>query len=156
RNVLRDVTCASSSDCWAVGYYQSASAVQTLVQHWNGSSWAIVNSPNTLVAQSNYLLNVTCASASNCWAVGYYSGASADQTLIEHWDGTAWTITTSPNTLITQSNYLQNVTCASASDCWATGYYFNDITNPPKNQTLIQHWNGTSWTITNSPNTSNI
>jgi len=66
---------------------------------------------------------VTCTSASDCWAVGDYNTGSVGgwRALIEHWNGTAWSIVTSPNTSGTQY-YLRDVTCASASDCWAVGH----------------------------------
>src|SRR5207302_4510573 len=47
--------------------------------------------------------------------------ASVHQNLIERWDGTSWTIVSSPNTSATDSNHLKAVTCVSASDCWAVG-----------------------------------
>src|SRR5206468_722911 len=114
----------------------------------------------------NYLYNVTCLSASDCWAVGTYnsninipgfSGGDTYQTLTEHWDGTAWTVVTSPNTDATQSNYLFGLTCSSASNCWAVGLYdngINTIDDHATYQTLVERWDGTSWTIITSPNTS--
>ena len=102
--------------------------------------------------QANVLYGVTCVSASDCWAVGYYYRRQRRyQTLIEHWDGTSWAIVTSPNTSATQTNILNGVTCVSASDCWAVGYYDNGSGG---NQTLIERWDGTSWAIVTSPNTS--
>jgi len=144
-NYLNGVTCASASDCWAVGYAFSVSLLnyQTLIEHWNGTSWSIVASPNTGTLQ-NVLRGVTCASASDCWAVGDYWNGGAFQTLIEHWNGTSWSIVTSPNTG-TFGDALFGVTCASAADCWAVG------NSDP--QTLIEHWDGTSWSIVTSPNT---
>jgi hypothetical protein len=149
-NFLNGVTCVSTSDCWAVGNYttNTINAEQTLIERWNGTSWTIVTSANTLPTDNNYLLNVTCASASDCWAVGYYNNGIADQTLLERWNGTSWAVVSSPNTLITQANRLLSVTCASASECWAVGYY-----NAGVAQTLIERWNGTSWVIVTSPNT---
>ena len=123
-NGLYAVTCVSASDCWAVGdHYSSGNGTQTLIEHWDGTSWAIVASPNALTAQ-NFLSGVTCISASECWAVGYSSDPTSgvDQTLIERWDGTSWTIVISPNALAAQQNILQSVTCVSASECWAVGY----------------------------------
>jgi hypothetical protein len=38
------------------------------------------------------------------------------------------------------------VTCVSASDCWAVGYTVLPITGSYY-QTLIEHWDGTSWSI---------
>src|SRR5258708_15874476 len=130
-----------------------ASAALVLVACGVGTSWAIVSSANTSGTQSNFLLGVTCMSASECWAVGYYYNDNViSQTLIERWDGTLWTIVSSPNTSTTDYNSLSGVTCVSASECWAVGYYFtgdNFI-----DQTLIERWDGTSWSIVSSPNTS--
>ncbi len=149
-SILYGVTCVSASNCWAVGYSLSGNNSQTLVERWNGTSWAIVNSANTLPTQNNILYGVTCTSASDCWAVGYYSTGSVYQTLIERWNGTSWTLGPSPNTSATQFNVLAGVTCASASDCWAVGNYHNGS----KYQTLAAQWNGTSWAIVSSANTS--
>jgi hypothetical protein len=152
-NALRGVTCVSASECWAVGYYLADNAAQTLIERWDGTSWSIVSSPNTSATQSNFLLGVTCRSASECWAVGYYYNDNViSQTLIERWDGTSWEIVSSPNTSSTDYNSLSGVTCVSASECWAVGYYFtgDDFVD----QTLIERWDGTSWSIVSSPNTS--
>ena len=101
----------------------------------------------------NFLLGVTCASASECWAVGYYYNDNViSQTLIERWDGTSWTIVSSPNTSTTDYNSLSGVTCVSASECWGVGYYFTS--DNFVDQTLIERWDGTSWSIVSSPNTS--
>jgi len=149
-NILYGVTCVSALDCWAIGYYSNGSVYQTLVERWNGSSWAVITSPNTSATQNDVLYGVTCASASDCWAVGYYHNGSNYQTLTEHWNGTSWTIVTSPNTSATQDNVFLGVTCVSASDCWAVGESYNGTAV----RTLTEHWDGTSWAIVTSPNTS--
>src|SRR5438128_610588 len=87
-NQLSGVTCPSASDCWAVGSYNNGNVFQTLIEHWDGAFWAIVVSPNIAPVFSNVLLSVACASASECWAVGY-SVENAQQTFIERWDGTS-------------------------------------------------------------------
>src|SRR5882757_9162764 len=153
-NALRGVTCVSASECWAVGYYLSDNAAQTLIERWDGTSWSIVSSPNTSATHYNSLSGVTCVSASECWAVGYYFTGDnfVDQTLIERWDGTSWSIVSSPNTSTTEANVLLGLTCVSPSECWGVGYYYglDDLIS----QTLIERWDGTSWTIVNSPNTN--
>jgi len=162
-NLLNSATCVSASDCWAVGYSEivgvgTLNIDQTLIEHWNGTSWTIVTSPNATAWAKNFLYGVTCVSASNCWAVGFSQsivGAyNINRTLIERWDGTSWAIVNSANTSALD-NYLDGVTCASASDCWAVGYYFtgNAVQNGVY-QNLIERWDGTSWAIVNSPNTS--
>src|SRR6185295_13278072 len=102
---------------------------QTLIEHWDGVTWTIVNSPNTSSTQYNYLLGVTCAAASECWATGYYSNDSGvPQTLIQRWNGTSWTIVDSPNTDASQENILYSVACAETSNCWAVGSAINATT----------------------------
>ena len=151
-NNLRNVSCTSTSFCMAAGYYTTGSYGQTLIEEWNGTSWNIVTSPNTSTTENNYLQGESCASASFCMAAGYYVNASSvDQTLIEEWNGTSWSIITSPNTSTTQSNDFNGVSCASTTFCMAAGYYYN---TGGYGQTLIEEWNGTSWNIVASPNTS--
>jgi len=159
-NFLHGITCASASECWAVGYSADPTGrvYQTLIEQWNGTSWAIVSSANTLPAQSNFLNSITCSSPSDCWAVGYSSTGNpaqsgVEQTLIEHWNGTAWSIFSSPNTSATQNNLLSDVSCTSTAQCWAVGSY-NDSSGVP--QTLIEQWDGNSWAISTSPNISNV
>jgi hypothetical protein len=157
-STLSGVTCVSATDCWAVGKYRNSSNPfyehQTLVEHWDGTGWDIVASPNTSPVRTNSLIGVTCTSASNCWAVGshYVDETATYKTLAERWDGTAWTIVTSPSINAAQYNTLLSVTCASVSDCWATGYYRTGAAGTNTNQTLVERWNGTSWTIVSSPN----
>jgi hypothetical protein len=149
-NFLNAVTCVSPSDCWAVGDY-AAAGFRTLIEHWNGTEWTIVPSPNSSPTEFNFLNSVACVSATDCWAVGYFqNGAITTRTLIEHWDGTSWTIVPSPDATTTRQNYLNSVTCLSSANCWAVGYY---QTSPTIFQTLIERWDGSSWTIVASPNT---
>lgn len=144
-NRLFAVTCPSATQCFAVGYYEG-SGLRTLIERWDGNSWSIVPSPNTNATQPNYLTKVTCTSDTNCFAVGYYYTGSVYQTLVEQWNGSTWSIIASPNASAMQDNQLRGVTCTSATQCFAVGYY-------GAAQTLIEQWNGSSWSIVSSPNT---
>ncbi len=128
-NDLNAVSCISASQCWAVGNYSNGTTYQTLILLWNGSSWARVSSPNTSTTQFNELKGVTCPSASQCWAAGDYSNGTTYQTLIEQWNGSSWSIVSSPNTSSAQSDYLLGVACSSASACWTAGAYNNGSAN---------------------------
>ena len=124
--ILYGVACTSTTDCWTDGFYASSNAYadyQTLIEHWDGTSWTLVASPNTSSTQYNYLTDITCATASECWAVGAYSNGTNNQTVIELWDGRSWTMVTAPDSNTTQDNILFSVACASASECWAVGHY---------------------------------
>ena len=145
---LNAVSCTSSTFCEAVGYYSNSSGVsQNLIETWNGTSWTIATSPDE-GSNDNYLYGVSCTSSTFCEAVGYYSNSSGvSQNLIETWNGTSWTIATSPDEG-SNDNYLYGVSCTSSTFCEAVGYY-----NKPSgsSQNLIETWNGTSWTIATSP-----
>lgn len=45
----------------------------------------------------NNFLEGVAVSGSSAWAVGYYSAETADQTLIESWNGASWVIQPSPD-----------------------------------------------------------
>jgi len=146
-NELAGVVAVSATNLWAVGSYQnSGGSGQTLIEHWNGTSWQVVSSPNRGTS-SNGLLGVAAVSATNIWAVGAYGAPSHSQTLIEHWNGTSWTVVSSPNRGTGDSS-LKRVAAVSATNIWAVGAYGA----PSGAQTLVEHWNGTSWQVVSSPN----
>jgi hypothetical protein len=96
--VLFAVSAVSGSDAWAVGRQNSTGVFKTLILHWNGTAWSKVKSPSPSLADAE-LMGVSAVSGSDAWAVGWYwnrTGTATD-TLILHWDGTAWTQVKSPN-----------------------------------------------------------
>ncbi|MFN2542748.1 MAG: hypothetical protein ABR514_11375 [Chthoniobacterales bacterium] len=70
-NSLSSVAVAADNEVWAVGwaFQQAAGAYRTLVEHWNGSSWSIVRSPNATKGY-NLLNGVAVVAANDAWAVG--------------------------------------------------------------------------------------
>ena len=146
---LRSVSCVSRASCIAVGYYSKATGGKdhTLVEAWNGSAWSIVRSPNTRAGLENYLISVSCTSASSCVAVGGSGKGRLTMTLIEVWNGSEWSIVSSPDVLGAESSDLNSVSC-TASSCVAAG-----ISEPRKGppQPLIESWNGSVWSIVPTP-----
>jgi hypothetical protein len=145
---LLSVKAVSSSDVWAVGDYKNATNFQTLILHWNGSTWSQITSPNPAGdAHDHVLVGVDATSANDVWAVGYYHNDTASQTLIVHWNGSAWVQFTSPSPGA-NANELHGVTVVPGSggnDAWAVGYYRD---NPGDNySTLFERWNGTTWSV---------
>jgi hypothetical protein len=100
---------------------------------------------------ANDLLGVSADSRSDAWAVGTYGTTAARHTLILHWNGTTWARVPSPNpgTGLNGGSVLTGVSADSVSDAWAVGYYFNNTTGVA--ETLILHWNGTTWARVPSP-----
>jgi hypothetical protein len=155
-NGLAGVAALSQTDAWAVGSHElvlpgQAPINQTLIQHWNGSKWAVVPSANVGTGE-NDLVAVAAISSTDAWAVGTFFDyrALAWHTLIEHWNGRKWTLTPSPNPS-TRYNALEGVAAAGPNDVWAVG--IEQISGPAiANRTLIQHWDGTAWSVVPSPN----
>ncbi|HJT81999.1 MAG TPA: dockerin type I domain-containing protein [Chthoniobacterales bacterium] len=130
---------------------------QTLIQHWDGTAWTIVPSPNVSSTDASFLIGVRCPSDSECWAVGVGQNGGENQTLIEHFDGDSWTIVASPNLGVTEWNQLFDLDCASPNDCWAVGSYAVNVGPPYYEEhslTLTFHWDGSAWTTVPSPNGS--
>jgi hypothetical protein len=142
-NQLEGVAATSASDAWAVGYYSSGTAPQTLILHWNGTAWTQVPSPNPGgPSLSHKLHNVAATSATDAWAVGEYGDISTGdrQALILHWNGTAWSYVpvAVPSAVPV---YLHGVAATSASEAWAVG----DFNPGGGHEALMLHWNGTTW-----------
>jgi hypothetical protein len=156
-NILDGVSCVSARSCQAVGYdfdtNNPTGVVQsTLIESWNGRQWSIVPSPNR-DGDGNILYGVSCPSSMSCKAVGYaiphQPNAPAFETLTESWNGTSWSIVPSGNNG-TSASLLLGVSCVAANTCEAVGEYTNDGLG--NYQTLVESWNGTSWSIVASPN----
>jgi hypothetical protein len=107
-NKLNAVLALAPNDVWAVGFSTPVAppklaATLTLIEHFDGASWAVVPSPNVgpnSADQSNRLLGLTANSANDIWAFGSYfpaNGSGRQMTLLLHWDGTIWAIAPSPS-----------------------------------------------------------
>jgi hypothetical protein len=161
-NMLSDlyaISADSASDVWIVGTYlfevnSSDYAEETYSLHWNGSAWSIVPMPLEHGTNPNfeYIFNAIKAnSPTDVWAVGeaYNAATYASTTLIEHYNGTAWSIVPSPSP--GTGGALYGVTTSNATnDVWAVGSYAP--TGSSVAQTLTLNWNGNAWSTVASPN----
>ena len=135
---LNGVTAVSPTNVWAVGLNNATTGNdKTLIEHWKGSGWKIVRSPNP-GRFGNALAGVSAAAANQVWAVGYYG---PPKTLILRWNGSSWSRVKSPNPGRFKGNVLSAVSALSKTNAWAVGYYMSDF-GP---RTLILRWNGTAW-----------
>jgi len=83
----------------------------------------------------NSFSSVTAISATNIWAVGvsgfsqgsYVPNSPFPVILIEHWNGTKWSVSSSPNPGA-GGNFLDGVSGARGnSQVWAVGSYNNGV-----------------------------
>ncbi len=142
------MSCTSASACTAVGYANGAGVSTTLGERWNGTSWSIQSTPNPTGATYSFLSGVSCPSATDCTAVGFYVNSTGTQeTLAERWNGTTWSIQTTPNPSGALSSGLNGVSCASSATCTAVGTFFENV---GMGRTLAERWNGQSWAVQNT------
>jgi len=147
------VSCSSASACTAVGDEEtSTGTTATLVERWNGTSWSVQSAPAPSGAAAGYFDAVSCSSASACTAVGHYvAGTGGSVTLAERWNGTSWSVQSTPNPSGATLSTLNAVSCSSASACTAAGYF---LTSGGTYQPLAETWNGTTWTAQSVPTPS--
>ena len=146
------LSCASTQDCWALGTYYGDSGgfdyFQQFADQWNGSSWTSV----VMNYQPGWGVEPTgidCAGDGTCEAVGWYQTnspyAGSEYTLAEKYTGTQWVAQTAPSPGETD-NILEAVTCVTDVDCTAVGMYSTYfVVNSVGQQSLIEHYNGTTW-----------
>ena len=69
---LQGVSALSTTDVWASGFfYDESGAAVTLVEHWNGVKWKLVDSPNSPASPDTELHAVSAVSAKDVWATGF-------------------------------------------------------------------------------------
>ena len=148
--IIGIATVPGAARAWTVGTYFDGTNWQPLIEHWNGTRWRRVTSPDPGGNSGrNILTAVAVTSRSQAWAVGQSSRPGlASLTMIFRWNGTSWKRVASPNPGGADGNQLFSVASVSAAGAWAVGDYFSGTTE----KTLIEHWNGRSWQHVASPN----
>ncbi len=143
---LSSISCAAVNDCVAAGYYlNAASTWLTLTESWDGSTWRIVPSPNPTGVAGSELIGVSCPGPNSCVAVGEsFDNTGNSFTLAEIWDGSTWSLVTTPNAASGSEDVLNAVSCVSSSQCTAVGQYaaLNEAMPP-----LVELWNDTEWSL---------
>jgi hypothetical protein len=136
---LVSVSCLSARDCFAVGQYNFGAVVKTLVEHWNGVKWTVQPTPNPDPSTEAYLLQVSCASATSCLAVGNYANGATGGQIAEAWNGTSWTLLN----VSFPPGQINGLSCLSATDCVAVGNNGTGV--------MAETWNGSAWTAQSPP-----
>jgi hypothetical protein len=141
-STLDGVSCSSRVTCTAVG----VAGNHLLVMRWNGRKWAIQHAPGQPGATQSYLFGVSCSSMRDCFAVGNWSDSHGFYPLLEHWDGSQWSIrpTAEPFGSVHHVE-LFGVSCTSRAACTAVGVA-NSSTGP---DAVVERWNGAQWSAQN-------
>jgi hypothetical protein len=139
---LYDVSCTGSAFCMAVG----EAGTKIITMTWNGSKWSTVASANPTNVQYAYLTGVSCTSTTNCVAAGLrYTPDGRGPTLMERWNGKAWSILNAPTPPGNNPVRLHTISCPQATNCYAVGEF--DLGGPGKPAALALKWNGTTFSL---------
>jgi hypothetical protein len=154
---LQAVAAISRTDVWAVGHRSDGGAegYATLTEHFDGVSWHVVPSPDAS-SYSQDLVDVSGVSGDDVWAAGWFYGdEGGERALIEHWDGSRWTVVPSPDPTPEREDLvrLSGIDAISRTDVWAVGM-FEVASSDPHPRTLIEHWDGSTWSIVQGRNPS--
>lgn len=134
-----------------------------LIEHWNGENWSVLPVPEPANSAYSALTAIAAISANDAWAIGSaFQASRMSAALIEHWDGSKWSIATDP--AFQQGGMLTAITAISANDIWVSGGVsaVQGYTGAPQNllaytlpratpTSYFLHWNGSQWQIVSNP-----
>lgn len=137
---VEGVSCLSATSCYAVGLYIAGGALRPFVATWNGTRWAVSESPNP--GTESRLSRISCSSETACVAAGspITEGPTA---IVEQLRAGRWELASLP--ALTRP-VLRDVACASEALCIAVG----KVAEGP----LLVQWDGSEWTRQTVPNPS--
>ena len=128
---ISSVSCASAGNCSAAGSYTDSSGHRQalVVRETNGTWGSAEEVPGTAaLSQGGYAEanSVSCASAGNCSAGGYYqvSGHAQQAFVVGEKHGT-WSTAEEVPGITALASAISSVSCASAGNCSAAGFFIN-------------------------------
>lgn len=133
RGILSDVDMGPDGDAWTVGEYTipvlGGSETRTLVQHWDGSAWTIMNSPNpSACAGCTYATfeAVEVIAPDNIIAAGGKrmpgnDGFMGTQIFVARYNGSSWTVVNTPLTTGGNGSRIEDIVYISDSEIWLIG-----------------------------------
>jgi hypothetical protein len=158
-NHLEGVTAVSARDVWAVGFrfklIEGIFVPVPLILHWDGSAWTVVPAPGRGRPRNGVVSGVVAVGPRDAWAAGsaainpLFSVDFGRKTLIEHWDGRRWSVVPSENVPSALASSLGALAASGRRDVWAVGASMGEDTGQ---STLVEHWDGSAWSIVESPN----
>jgi hypothetical protein len=162
---LLATSCGAPGSCAAVGEYHGGGTAQGLILTFAGNAWSAAKAPLPADASPTanaILINVSCADAGSCTAVGQYSGAlSATHSVIESISNGIPTATEAPvpsdaktsGSSPAPTQFLAGLSCPTAQYCVATGTY---VTKTGSGAVpLIETLSGGTWAATEGPGSLN-
>ncbi|MDQ3877345.1 MAG: Rax2 family protein [Actinomycetota bacterium] len=148
---LADISFGAPNDGWVVGERPASVGSnqpdRTLAEHYDGSTWKTVPTPN-VGDHGSILTSVWVRASNDVWAVGSsYKSATVTKALILHFDGSTWQVVPSPHSK-KFSRALTTVnarTTVQGPEAWAGGFERKRKDPTATDKPLALQWDGTAW-----------
>jgi hypothetical protein len=152
--ILNGVSCVSSTDCVAVGWYDTGEHDGAFLEVWDGRVWSLRQVPSVV----RYLYDVSCASGRACVAVGVHgygeddAGNDTSKAVVARWNGARWSVRVLRGLPGSSFVVLGGVSCWAARGCVAVG-----VSDSPKTkdsgqlEPIATQWHGARWSIQPMP-----
>ena len=129
KSFLSSVSCPTTGRCEATGSIVGLPGAP-VGEKWNGKSWALQAMPGPSASQAIAVFfgQVSCSAATACDAMGYYSTTSNFATLVDAWNGTAWTSESAPSA---NDEKINGISCPPTGACQAVGFYIPGSISEP-------------------------
>ena len=160
--LVESVSCAAPGDCAVGGYYYNASdfGEAFVVSETNGGWDSAVEVPGTAALNTGgnaHTLSVSCGAVGDCAAGGYYTDGSGDAQafVVNETNGSWGTAVEVPGAAgLNTGGYAEvnSISCASAGDCTAGGYY----TSVDGHAFVVSETNGSWGTAVEVPGTETL
>ena len=156
-----DLVALAPDNIWAVGWYDITGTawLRTAVWHWNGTSWAVIPSPNMPDgfggSYPSTLLSISAAGPNAIFAVGEGRIGATFFPLAMRFDGASWQLQNTPVSAAGDGR-LRAVSAASANDVWAVGTANDHTTSIGGGwkQSFALHYDGSAWSVVPTPQPS--
>lgn len=128
RSGLTAIAAVAPNDIWIGGsfYQEGNSDSHTLIEHWDGRQWTIVDTPDV-----GGITDIFAAAPNDVWVLG--SAFMPNTQYLLHWDGSTWQ-------KVASDIYARSIGGTSGTDVWVLG-----------NPWTIRHWDGTNWSTASGP-----
>jgi hypothetical protein len=153
-----DIAAVSPTDAW-VAVQAGRGPDRPVIEHWDGRRWSVIPTPAVPAGlNGSDLRGLAAVSNRDVWAVGDRDGATDSERgcLIEHWDGSRWSLVPCPVPAGATTAWLTAATVFAPNDIWAVGGWTPQQigTEFVKLQPLVEHWDGVAWRVMPAPDTS--
>jgi hypothetical protein len=147
---LEFVSTDAPNDAWALGGGDSGVNETPLVEHWNGTKWAVVRGVRRFPIggvedglDTRSSTSIDAIAPNDVWITGKVGGKQPNF-VIEHFNGSRWSIVKEPRVDKHRINPgIESVSGSSSEDVWVVG--------ATGSEPFAEHWNGTEFTVVPVP-----